>query len=358
MKKYIIDVLACPLCLSSSLKPAIYTQSENEIIEGILKCSHCGEEYPIKEKIPRMIPSDSLESNDFAIEKKDIIKKHQQVRNANITYHDIAADTYDEDEAVSVYQNKFNQDRIEKIIKDLSQRDGNDNSFFLDIGCGTGNILKFGEKYFQHAVGIDVSINMLKLANKRGMEVIQADSLFLPFKPNTFDAVSIFSVLHHIYDYSSIFVQIGRVLKKGGFLYSDWDPQKTPEMEDKFSLRLCCFIFSALKKLKLHRNISDTEISKIEQVDFRKDHPEIKELYNLAEYHEKSEKRGLDPSLIQTKLFKAGFRNVSIKGHWQGKSFKELKLDLLQRLEFKLKSKLSKNIIDRFMENLMIIAQK
>jgi len=199
---------------------------------------------------------------------------------------------------------------------------------------------------------------MLKLANERGMEVIQADLLFLPFKPNTFDTVSIFSVLHHIYDYSSIFIQIGRVLKKGGFLYSDWDPQKRPDVKDNFNLHLCCFIFSFLKKLRLYKDISDPEIFKIGQNNFRNEHPKVKELYNLAEYHEKSKKRGLDPSLIQTKLFEAGFKNVSIKGHWQGKYFKELKLDFFQYLEFKLKSKFSKNSIERFMENLMIIAQK
>jgi len=355
MRKCNIDILACPLCLNS-LQLEIYNQNEIEIIDGMLQCSNCKAKYLIKEKIPRMIPNDTLKySEDFTLIKK-INKKHQKIRDANIIYHDIAADTYDKDEAVSVCQNKFNQERIEKIIKGLSQR--NDNSLFLDIGCGTGNVLKFGKKYFRCAIGIDVSLNMLKLANTRGMEVFQADALFLPFRPGVFNAVSIFSVLHHIYDYSSIFTQIERVLKKGGFLYSDWDPQKRPDVKDNFGFRLCCFIFCFLKKLRVYKDISDTEIFKIGQNNFRNEHPEVKELYNLAEYHEKSKKRGLDPSLIQTKLFEAGFKNVSIKGHWQGKYFEELKLDFFQYLEFKLKSKLSKNSIERFMENIMIIAQK
>jgi len=180
MRKCNIDILACPLCLNS-LQLEIYNQNEIEIIDGMLQCSNCKAKYLIKEKIARMIPNDTLKySEDFTLIKK-INEKHQKIRDANIIYHDIAANTYDEDEAVSVFQNKFNQERIEKIIKDLSRRDGNDNLFFLDIGCGTGNVLKFGKKYFQYAIGMDVSLNMLKLTNTRGMEVIQADALFLPF---------------------------------------------------------------------------------------------------------------------------------------------------------------------------------
>lgn len=366
MKQDLIKILACPVCSSSSLQITISEQEDEQVIDGVMRCSSCGRKYPVKEGIPRMIP----EGDEIAKEgrvwqeakkagdgKKEAIKKHFEVRQANIAYHDIAADTYDEDVAVSVCQNKFNQERVEGIIRDLSQ--SNNSQWFLDIGCGTGNVLKFGKKYFQHAIGIDASVNMLKLANERGMEVIQADAFFLPFASSIFDAVSLFSVLHHIYGHSPVIKEVSRVLERNGMLYSDWDPQKTPELRDSLSLRLLALAFYVLKKLKLYKEgVSDPEILTVGHVDFRKEHPEVKELYSLAEYHEKSERRGLDPAVLKRLLSDAGFKDVSVKTHWQGKSFDELQLSFLQRLNFKLKSKLSKQPVDRFMENIMVIAQK
>lgn len=365
MKPELVDILACPVCLASPLQLKVSRQQNGEVISGTLSCPSCGKEYPIEEKIPRMIPQSGEaatrkmaghEVEAVAADNKEVARKHYEVRQANIAYHDIAANIYEQDVGVSLSQNKFNQERVERVIRDLSQKGGGQR--FLDIGCGTGNVLKFGKKYFQYAVGIDASVNMLKLANERGLEVIQADASFLPFTSDTFDVVSAFSVLHHIYDPSPVINEAGRVLDRQGILYSDWDPQKVPDLTSNPSLRLVNLAFYYLKKLKLQKEISDSEILETSQGNFRKDHPELKELYTLAEYHEQSKERGLDPALLQRLLLDAGFKSVGIKNHWHGKSFEDLKLNFLQRLEFKLKSKLSKQPIDRFMENIMIIAQK
>jgi ubiquinone/menaquinone biosynthesis C-methylase UbiE/uncharacterized protein YbaR (Trm112 family) len=364
-------ILACPVCLGSPLRLKVSRQQDGEVIDGTLSCLSCSREYPIEEKIPRMIP----EGNEIAMEgralqeaekttegKKEAIEKHLEVRQANIDYHDTAADTYEQDIAESVHQNKFNQERIERIICDLSQRSSA--QWLLDIGCGTGNVLKFGKEYFQHAVGIDASVNMLKLANERGMEVVQADVLFLPFASNTFTVVSAFSVLHHIYDYSLALTQIGRVLEKDGFLYSDWDPNmQAPIYMDKEKLSgkiyyLLSFLYrpvSLLKNRLVYRHLVKQQSR---YTNLREAMPEIRETYRLAEYHEQKpfDERGIDFEAMRENLIANGFMDICPTFHEGGKLFSQL--SLTRRIRLSLLSRSSGLPKERFMENIMVIAQK
>ena len=76
----------------------------------------------------------------------------------------------------------------------------------LDLGCGNGrNSVFLAGQAFQ-VVGIDFSVNMLKIATQKSTEIekerrptfIQADIMELPFKPTTFDAALFIAALHHI----------------------------------------------------------------------------------------------------------------------------------------------------------------
>ena len=70
----------------------------------------------------------------------------------------------------------------------------------LDVGCGTGVLLHFSNAKLK--IGVDLSIDSLKVAktlNDPNMELIQADSRFIPLKSNEFSkilAVHIISALH------------------------------------------------------------------------------------------------------------------------------------------------------------------
>jgi len=54
MKKKHVKLLICPYC-HGELDLKIIEESEDEIMEGTLKCKNCGKEYEIKEGIARMI---------------------------------------------------------------------------------------------------------------------------------------------------------------------------------------------------------------------------------------------------------------------------------------------------------------
>ena len=90
----------------------------------------------------------------------------------------------------------------------------------LDIGCGTGIILKNFEK-FSKSYGIDASEEAIKFCKKRKLSEVKigtADKL--PFNNSSMGVVGIFDVLYHknIKDDSKVLIEINRVLKKGGLL--------------------------------------------------------------------------------------------------------------------------------------------
>jgi len=55
MRKDIVDILACPMD-KSPLELSIEEDKGDEVIQGTLTCSKCGEKYPIENRIPNLLP--------------------------------------------------------------------------------------------------------------------------------------------------------------------------------------------------------------------------------------------------------------------------------------------------------------
>jgi SAM-dependent methyltransferase len=90
----------------------------------------------------------------------------------------------------------------------------------LEVGCGTGNVLRSLENQFPQAVltGMDLFYEGLGLAQKRvTCPLIQADLAFPPFA-RPFDLVGLFDVLEHIKEDQSVLHQLFQVVMPGGFL--------------------------------------------------------------------------------------------------------------------------------------------
>jgi ubiquinone/menaquinone biosynthesis C-methylase UbiE len=109
-----------------------------------------------------------------------------------------------------------------RYIRSREERLINKYSFgsILDISCGTGPHLR--------EFGIDISLNMLKQAKKKGFKkIVLGDAAKLPFPSSSFDTVLfMFSVLIPD-EYEKAFKEIRRVLRKNGIaivsLPSRWD---------------------------------------------------------------------------------------------------------------------------------------
>ncbi|MFH1055310.1 MAG: methyltransferase domain-containing protein [Candidatus Altiarchaeota archaeon] len=211
------------------------------------------------------------------------------VKDANRRFFDLAADVY---EGVD----KRRGDKVSRWLDDgigeLSKRATG--GALLDIGCGTGFVMRKSNGKFNLIVGVDISPNMLKQTNV-GYPVC-ADTDYLPFKGGVFDAAASVAVLHHILDHKSMFQEAQRVLRKGGVFYSDHDIDS--EFVKKFGWLV-----------RLRRRFCDNSIAYLRA---KKDL--TKELYEKSEIHHD----GVDSPLLKTQLQDAGFSKVKVRYHWLG----------------------------------------
>ena len=95
----------------------------------------------------------------------------------------------------------------------------------LDIGTGTGHILKLLGGRADSGVGIDRSIDMLKVARAnvwraglKNCQVRLADMLRLPYPADSFDTVTLRMVLHFAESPQATIAEAARVLRPGGRL--------------------------------------------------------------------------------------------------------------------------------------------
>jgi ubiquinone/menaquinone biosynthesis C-methylase UbiE len=88
----------------------------------------------------------------------------------------------------------------------------------LDLGCGTGMFMEELSTRAKFVVGVDTSLEMLKVAKGRSKEValVQADADSLPFADGSFDAVVSVTLLQNMPDPAATVREIARVLKLGG----------------------------------------------------------------------------------------------------------------------------------------------
>ncbi|HEU0075247.1 MAG TPA: class I SAM-dependent methyltransferase [Dehalococcoidia bacterium] len=99
----------------------------------------------------------------------------------------------------------------------------------LDAGCGTGRSLPAMIDAGARPVGIDFSVEMLKVAHRRlpGAHLAAADlQRPLPLRLQRFDAALCALVGEHLEDLPAVFAELRRVLRLGGrFVFSVHHPE-------------------------------------------------------------------------------------------------------------------------------------
>jgi ubiquinone/menaquinone biosynthesis C-methylase UbiE len=95
----------------------------------------------------------------------------------------------------------------------------------LDIGCGPGNLFATLQGKPELMIGVDVAAGSLKLATALGYTGVLADATHLPFKPEFADIVALNAALHHCEDMATILKEAAKMVKPGGLLITDHDPQ-------------------------------------------------------------------------------------------------------------------------------------
>ncbi|KAA3439604.1 class I SAM-dependent methyltransferase [Rufibacter hautae] len=99
------------------------------------------------------------------------------------------------------------------------------NKIVLDIGCGPGNIYATLKGKPKLLIGVDVAPKSLELAGELGYLPILADATHLPFVSGFADIVALNAALHHCEDMAAILKEAARLVKPGGLIVTDHDPQ-------------------------------------------------------------------------------------------------------------------------------------
>ena len=111
----------------------------------------------------------------------------------------------------------------------------------IDIGCGIGGLTYRLKDYSNLTIGIDLSLDALKLTkksdNKKGF-FIQADGVRLPIKDNTCDLCTSIHVIEHIKEPELLLKEIYRVISANGKLIlitpnKKWTRLCLPSLRDK-----------------------------------------------------------------------------------------------------------------------------
>jgi ubiquinone/menaquinone biosynthesis C-methylase UbiE len=97
------------------------------------------------------------------------------------------------------------------------------NKKILDVACGTGFFFsEYGDNFIY---GVDISEEMLNVAKKRKnprvVSLTKTDASKIPFKDNYFDVVVTSKFIMHTPEYKTVFKEMIRVAKKGGFIIMD-----------------------------------------------------------------------------------------------------------------------------------------
>ena len=146
----------------------------------------------------------------------------ETIRDANVRYHDLAAEHYD-----SKWGIKYDAVGQAQVTSKLGKALGHEPRRYsraLEIGAGTGyfslNLLRAG--VIGRAVATDISPGMLRKLERSAVELelpvetAACEASELPFADDSFDLVFGHAVLHHLPDLNAAFCEFRRVLRPGG----------------------------------------------------------------------------------------------------------------------------------------------
>lgn len=102
-----------------------------------------------------------------------------------------------------------------------------DDKIVIDIGCGPGNVFASLGGAPAFLLGVDISLEALKMAERLGYQVLCADAQDLPLHSEIADIVVINATIHHCDNMKAALQEAARLVKPGGILVSDHDLQKT-----------------------------------------------------------------------------------------------------------------------------------
>jgi len=127
------------------------------------------------------------------------------------------------DKRASSYDEGFEGKLSKKFYKLLlNQIELGQGATVLDVGCGTGTILKKLDELDEiNGFGIDLEENMIIEAKQKcpKMDILVSTCTKTPFENNKFDIITSCMAYHHFDDKQGFAMEVSRIIKPGGYLY-------------------------------------------------------------------------------------------------------------------------------------------
>ena len=186
------------------------------------------------------------------------LRSHDEIRDVNTRYHDVAAASYDSKWGIDFAQT--GQSQVLGKFRKLLGTDGT--ATFpraLEIGCGTGyfslNLMQAG--VIDHLTCTDISYGMVEALNANAerlgladrVRATRADAESLPFPDDSFDVVLGHAVLHHLPDLDQAFSEFRRVLRPGGRIVFAGEPSRVGDRLARFPKRAALLAAPAWRRL-------------------------------------------------------------------------------------------------------------
>ena len=230
--------------------------------------------------------------DEFEFTKEEVLRVNKRLYNST-------AHIYDKDHKHNIFCVE-NQERVESILDFIIKNIKRSKNYIklLDVGCGTGNILKLSKSKVDFVVGTDVSVECLNLASHYTNNIIYSDATCLPFKSASVDIITAYSVLHHLFDFTDFFREAYRMLDHKGCVYTDFDHNSL--MLHKILARYKEEMLQLPLLNSLKKTIKGNRVNSYKITD-----------YKLANYHNKF-KGGINFQEVRKQLKKIGFRYIYI----------------------------------------------
>ena len=102
-----------------------------------------------------------------------------------------------------------------------------DGKIVVDIGCGPGNLFATVGGAPRVLIGVDVSTGALRMAAGIGYTPLLADAHDLPLRSGFADLVALNATLHHCDAMGDALAEAARLVRPGGRLVTNHDPQRS-----------------------------------------------------------------------------------------------------------------------------------
>ena len=193
MEHQLRNIENCPVCGGGSQKDFIEAEDHNvsNDLFKIVECAACSFRFtnpiPTEETIGDYYKSENYVSHSGT--KKGFV---------NRVYHIVRSRAIKQKESLASKHSKAKS--------------------ILDIGCGTGDFLAYCKSKKWNTLGLEPDKSARKMAIDNNLIQVKPLSHLYAVEENTFDVISMWHVLEHVYNLNEDIEQYKKVLKKDGVL--------------------------------------------------------------------------------------------------------------------------------------------